>query len=90
MLYTGKASNGRTTHVRIGETQMQTESKTKPKLAIMRLIGDAVNSPETLNGIPTKVEAIQLDKRGINLIMRTVTWALHEGVDISIRIRDNY
>ena len=69
---------------------MQTESKTKPKLAIMRLIGNAVNSPETLNGIPTKVEAIQLDKRGINLIMRTVTWALHEGVDISIRIRDNY
>ena len=69
---------------------MQTESKTKPKLAIMRLIGNAVNSPETLNGIPTKVEAIQLDKRGINLIMRTMTWALHEGVDISIRIRDNY
>ena len=70
--------------------KMQIESKTKPKLAIMRLIGNAVNSPETLNGIPTKVEAIQLDKRGINLIMRTMTWALHEGVDISIRIRDNY
>ena len=69
---------------------MQIESKTKPKLAIMRLIGNAVNSHETLNGIPTKVEAIQLDKRGINLIMRTMTWALHEGVDISIRIRDNY
>lgn len=70
--------------------QIESKPKTNQKLAVMRLIGDAVNSTETLNGIPTKVEAIQLDKRGINLIMRTVTWALHEGVDISIRIRDNY
>ncbi len=52
---------------------------------MMRLTGTAVNSTETVAGIPTKVEIVRLDKHGKNLIVRACKWAVNYGADIQIR-----
>lgn len=62
---------------------MNHESKTA--VLMVRLTGTAVDSAETLAGIPTKLSFITADKEGLNLIVRTTKWAIHNGVDVSIR-----